>query len=45
MLFGAAEGEPLVYSVREAKQLLLRSIGRHAGRDDVDEALDWPIGS
>jgi hypothetical protein len=45
MFFGAAEGEHLVYGVREAKQLLLRSIGRHEGLDDVDEALDLPIGS
>jgi hypothetical protein len=40
MVFGAAAGKHLVYGVRESKQLLLRSIGRQEGRNDVDEALD-----
>jgi hypothetical protein len=43
MFFAAAEGKHLVDGGREAQQLLLRSIGRQAGRNDGDEALDLPI--
>jgi hypothetical protein len=45
MFFGAAEGKHLVYGVREATQVFLRSIGRQEGLDDVDEALDLHMGS
>jgi hypothetical protein len=32
-----------MYGMRETKQVFLRSIGRHEGLDDVDEALDLHI--
>ncbi len=45
MLGGMAEGEHLVEGVREAMQLLLRSLRRHEVLNDVDQTLHLDMGS
>jgi hypothetical protein len=43
MLFGTAEGEYLVSGVREAMPWLLRSIRRHAVRNDLDQTRNLDL--
>ena|SRR5262245_16770721 len=45
MLFRTANGTHLVYSGRQAMPRLLRSLGRHAARNGVDQICHWDMGS
>jgi hydroxymethylpyrimidine/phosphomethylpyrimidine kinase len=40
MLCGTAKGKHLVESVREAMQLLLRSLSQHEALNDVDQPFN-----